>query len=105
MEYSRRKIFSSLGYSNWDNLREGRNSAQLTDVILKGLCNLKDVNPLSRESVEFLCAFNSIRQIHGNQIAHNASQTEIERAVKLERNAQDASQLAELYHFVYPTPI
>ena len=66
---------------------------------------MKDVGRLSRESVEFLCAFNSIRQIHVSHIAHNVTQTEIEKAVMLERNAEDASQLAELYSFVYPTPI
>jgi hypothetical protein len=43
-------------------------------VILNGLRNVNNVCRLSQKSVEFLCAFNSIRQIRGNQIAHNASQ-------------------------------
>lgn len=92
-----------MGYSNWDELRENKNIPQLTDVIFKGLCKVKNVGHLSRESVKFLCAFNSIRQLDGNYSAHNAAQTDIEKAVKLESNAEDASELQELYDFVYPT--
>lgn len=68
-----------MGYNSWDELRKGRNTHQLTDVIVEGLRKVKDVYPLSRETVEFLCSYNNIRQILANHVAHNASQIEIQK--------------------------
>jgi hypothetical protein len=86
---------------SWDKFRDGRNTSQLTDVIVKGLHDSNIVDPLSRETVEFLCSYNNIRRL-GDEIAHHASQTEIKKAVMMKKNSQDGSQLEELYQFVYP---
>lgn len=74
----------------------------MTDVIVEKLRKAKGVGRLSRETVRYLCAFNNIRQMQGNYNAHNADQVEIRNAVMLEKNSQDAPQLDELYHFVFP---
>ena len=77
----------------------------MRDHIIKKLPN---VNPLLRETVEWLCAYNNVRQTEGNSAAHKASQEEIHHAVMLlQSNAKDAGRLEELYQFVYsdPTPI
>ena len=93
-----------MGYKSWDELRRD-SDPHVTDVIVEGLRNRDDVDPLSRETVEFLCAFNNIQQMHGNYIAHNASQIEIKNAIMLKRNSQDGLHLEELYQFAFPTPI
>ena len=34
-----------MKYKTWDEIREGRNAPELTDIIVKGLWELKVVNP------------------------------------------------------------
>jgi len=105
LDYSRKTILESLGYGSWDQFRDGKNVSQLTNVIIDELHKENVVDPLSRETVEFLCSYNNIRR-HGDYIAHNASQTEIKHAVMMKKNSQEGLQLEELYEFVFPsTPI
>lgn len=89
-----------MNYNSWDEFREGRNVPELTDMILKGFRELKVVDPLSHETVAFLCSYNNFRK-HGDHIAHNATQIEIKNAVIMKRNSQNGLQLEELYQFVY----
>ena len=93
-----------MKYKNWQELRKGRNIPQLTDMIVQGLSEVNTGDPLSRETVVFLCSYNNIRK-HGDQIAHNASQIEIKNAVMMGKNSQDGLKLEELYKFVFHTAI
>lgn len=102
MEYSRQKIYDSVGYQSWEDLRKGKNFDQLIDMILEGLRNAKDVHCLSRETVKYLCAFNHIRKTQGNHMAHNADMIDIRTAVEMEEKSCDVVQLKELFKFVYP---
>ena len=91
-----------MNYKCWNDLHKGRDFPQLTDMIVKGLRKENVVDPLSRETVVFLCSYNNIR-LRGGEIAHNASQIEIKNAVMMEKNSQDSLQLEELYQFVFHT--
>jgi hypothetical protein len=93
-----------MNYKSWHEFRKRRNIFELTDEIVKGLHKLGIAEPLSGETVAFLCSFNNIRE-NGDQVAHNATRIEIENAVKLQKSSQDGPQLEELYRFVYNVAI
>ena len=58
------------------------------------------MDPLSQETVLFLCSFNNIRKL-GDYFAHNATQPEIKKAVMTKMNSEEGLRLEELYQFVY----
>ena len=92
-----------MDYKSWDELREGRNISQLTNLIVKRLHEV-NAHHLSQETVVFLCSYNNVRK-EGDRVAHNASQNEIKNAVIMQKNSQDGLKLKELYQFVFTTLI
>ena len=107
MDSSRKIILQCVnpGLRTWEDFRRGKKTNEMRNIIKERLRSSGNLIPLSTGTVDFLCAYNNMRQLAGNDVAHNATQEEIHNAVVSVKGSWDARHLEELYGFVYPTAV